>query len=184
MLRRLPGLAAVSVIVAVAVAVAIVWCVPAEAQHPDDLFVGQNAPELKTSEWINSEPMTLEELRGKVVLLDFWAWDCPECAKTLPSLKELHAKYADEGLVVIGVHTPRAEYEKDVAKVIETVEAKEIEYPVTIDHEYLTWLDYLNNAWPTHFVVDQEGVIQLSHTGIGRFEETEQVIRRLLGTSD
>lgn len=175
MLRRVRG-ATFAVLV-------LLWVVPAAAQHPDDLFVGQKAPELKTSEWINSEPMTLEGLRGKVVLIDFWAWDCPECAKTLPNLKELHASYADQGLVIIGVHTPRAEYEKDVGKVRETVEAKAIEYPVTIDHEYLTWLDYLNNAWPTHFVVDQEGVIQLSHTGIGRFEETEQVIRNLLGVT-
>lgn len=151
------------------------------AQHPEDAFVGQMAPELKTSEWLNSEPLTLEGLRGKVVLLDFWAWDCPECAKTLPGLKELHAEYADQGLVIIGVHTPRGEFEKNVEDVRRTVGEKQIAYPVTIDHEYLTWLDYLNNVWPTHFVLDQEGVIQLSHSGIGRFEETEQVIRELLG---
>lgn len=159
----------------------LLWSSPAAAQHPDDVFVGQVAPELKVSDWINSDPLTLEGLRGKVVLIDFWAWDCPECAKTLPSVKELNARYRDRGLVVIGVHTPRAEYEKDMGKLMETIEAKDIEYPVAIDHEYLTWLDYLNNAWPTHFVVDQEGVIQLSHTGIGRYEETEEVIRRLLG---
>jgi thiol-disulfide isomerase/thioredoxin len=153
---------------------------PAGAQHPDDAFVGQPAPALKTGEWLNSEPLTLEELRGQVVLIDFWAWDCPECAQAMPYVMEWHDKYADQGLVVIGVHTPRAEYEKDAAKVRETVEARGVEYPVTLDHEYLTWLDYLGNAWPTHFVVDQEGVIQLSHTGTGRYAETEEVIQRLL----
>ena len=153
---------------------------PLTAQHLDDAFVGQKAPELKTSEWINSEPLTLEGLKGKVVLIDFWAFDCPECAKTMPHLKEMHAKYADKGLVIIGVHTPRAPYERDVSKVRETVKARGVEYPVTIDHDYLTWTDYLCAAWPTHYVVDQEGVIQLSHMGIGRYEGTEEVIQRLL----
>ena len=82
--------------------------------------------------------------------------------------------------MIVGVHTPRAEYEKKVEDVRRTMTEKGIEYAVTIDHEYLTWLDYLANAWPTHYVVDQEGVIQLSHTGIGRYEETEEVIQRLL----
>lgn len=162
------------------VALMLLFTVTAGAQHPEDAFVGQMSPALKTSEWINSEPMTLEELRGKVVLIDFWAWSCPECAKTLPHLKDLHVKYADQGLVIIGVHTPRGEFEKNVDDVRRAVAEKGIEYPVTIDHEYLTWLDYLANAWPTHYVVDQEGVIQLSHTGIGRYEETEAVIQRLL----
>ena len=165
-------------------ALVLVAAVPGIAQHADDTFVGQPAPELKVSEWINSEALTLEGLRGKVVLLDFWAWDCPECSKTLPHLKDLHAKYSDQGLVIIGVHTPRALYEKDVGKVRETAAAKGIEYPIAIDHEYLTWTDYLGAAWPTHFVVDQSGIIQLSHTGTGRYEETEEVIQRLLKASD
>jgi thiol-disulfide isomerase/thioredoxin len=158
----------------------LVVAVRGASQHPEDAFVGQIAPELKTGEWINSEPLTLEGLRGKVVLLDFWAWDCPECAKTLPGLKDLHARYADQGLVIIGVHTPRGEFEKNVDDVRRTVTEKDIRYPVTTDHEYLTWLDYLNNVWPTHFVLDQDGVIQLSHAGIGRDEDTERVIQELL----
>jgi len=162
------------------VAALLVLAVPGLAQHPEDAFVGQMAPELKTSEWINSAPLSLDELRGKVVLLDFWAWDCPECAKTLPGLRDLYARYSDQGLVIIGVHTPRGEFEKNVDDVRRTVQEKDIRYPVTIDHDYLTWLDYLNNVWPTHFVLDQDGVIQLSHSGIGRFEDTEEVIQRLL----
>ena len=176
MLQRLIGLTLAALLLA--------FTIPARAQHADDIFVGQMAPELKTGEWINSDPMTLADLRGKVVLIDFWAWDCPECAKTLPHLKALHDRYADQGLVIIGVHTPRAEYEKRVEDVRATVTAKGIEYPVTLDHEYLAWRDYLCNAWPTHYVVDQEGVIQLSHTGIGREEDTESVIQRLLQISE
>ena len=159
----------------------LLLAIPARSQHPEEALVGQPAPELKTSEWINSEPLTLEELQGKVVLLAFWDWECPECAKTLPVLKDLHARYADDGLVIIGVHTPRGEFEKNVDDVRRTVTEKEILYPVTIDHEYLTWLDYVNNVWPSHFVLDQDGVIQLSHSGIGRYEDTEQIIQELLG---
>ena len=172
MFRKLTGYSVLVLLMAMAT--------PARAQHPDDAFVGQVAPELKIGEWINSEPLTLEALRGKVVLIEFWAWDCPECAQALPHMIDLHEKYAHQGLVIIGVHTPRAEYEKRIEDVRSTVLSKGIKYPVAIDHEYLTWLDYLCNAWPTHYVIDQEGVIQLSHTGTGRYEETEQVVRRLL----
>ncbi len=157
---------------------------PLTAQQPDDAFVGQMAPPLKVGQWFNSEPLTIEELRGKVVLLDFWAWDCPECAQAMPYVIDWHEKYADDGLVVIGVHTPRIEYEKDLARLRETMAERGVEYPVATDHEYLTWLDYLNAAWPTHFVVDQEGVIQMNHTGTGRYEETESLIQRLLGVGD
>jgi thiol-disulfide isomerase/thioredoxin len=172
MLRKWTGLILITILFAIPVS--------SGAQHPEDAFVGQIAPELKVSEWINSEPLTLEDLKGKVVLIDFWAWDCPECAQALPHLIDLNEKYADQGLVIIGVHTPRAPYEKRVEDVRSTVLRKGIQYPVAIDHEYLTWLDYLCNVWPTHYVVDQEGVIQLSHSGTGRYEETEAVVERLL----
>ncbi|HEX4998848.1 MAG TPA: redoxin domain-containing protein [Terriglobia bacterium] len=152
------------------------------AQHPEDAFKGQYAPELKVqSTWLNSPPLTLDSLRGKVVLIDFWAWDCPNCAEALPHVKELHDKYAKDGLVVLGVHTPRIDYEKDLAKLKATIAAKGIQYPVVVDNDYEIWTDYLCNVWPSHFVVDQEGMIQLSHNGTGRYEDTESVVRRLLG---
>lgn len=151
------------------------------AQHPDDAFVGQKAPELKNGqEWINSGPLQLADLKGKVVLIDFWAFDCPNCAEAMPHIKQLHSKYGKDGLVVIGVHTPRIDYEKDVAKVREAVKHKGIEYPVVIDNKFLIWSDYLCAAWPSHFVVDQDGVIQLSRTGTGRYEDMEKVVQRLL----
>src|ERR1043166_6985862 len=87
------------------------------AQHPDDVFVGQKAPELKGGDtWINSSPLKLEQLRGKVVLIDFWAFDCPFCAQAMPHVKELYDKYAKDGLVIIGVHTPRIDYEKEIGR--------------------------------------------------------------------
>jgi thiol-disulfide isomerase/thioredoxin len=151
------------------------------AQHPDDVFVGQKAPELKGGDaWINSPPLKLEQLRGKVVLIDFWAWDCPFCAQAMPHIKELYDKYAKDGLVIIGVHVPRIDYEKDIPKIKEAVAKKDIKYPVVVDNKYQIWSDYLCNTWPSHFVVDQDGVIQLSHSGTERYEDTEKVIQRLL----
>lgn len=153
----------------------------AYGQHPDDTFAGYDAPALKGDNiWINSKALKLEDLRGKVVLLDFWAYDCPECAKAMPYVKEWHKKYAKDGLVIIGVHTPRIDYEKDVEKVKEAVARKGIEYPVVIDNKYLIWTDYACAAWPSHYVIDQTGKIKLSHTGIGRYEETEKMIQQLL----
>ena len=151
------------------------------AQHPDDVFVGQKAPELKAGDaWLNSPPLKLEQLRGKVVLIDFWAWDCPFCAQAMPHIKELYDKYAKDGLVIIGVHVPRIDYEKDIPKIKEAVAKKGIKYPVVVDNKYQIWSDYLCNTWPSHFVVDQDGVIQLSHSGTERYEDTEKVIQRLL----
>jgi thiol-disulfide isomerase/thioredoxin len=151
------------------------------AQHPEDAFVGQKAPELKAADlWINSTPLKLEQLRGKVVLIDFWAFDCPFCAMAMPHIKELYDKYAKDGLVVIGVHVPRIEYEKEIPKIKDAVAKKGIKYPVVVDNEYLIWTDYLCNTWPSHFVVDQDGIIQLSHSGTERYEDTERVIQQLL----
>jgi thiol-disulfide isomerase/thioredoxin len=168
MLRRL--------ILAVLLSAGVAW-----AQHPDDVFVGQKAPELKEGDaWLNSPPLKLEQLRGKVVLIDFWAWDCPFCAQAMPHIKELYDKYAKDGLVIIGVHVPRIDYEKDIPKIKEAVAAKGIKYPVVVDNKYQIWSDYLCNTWPSHFVVDQNGVIQLSHSGTERYEDTEKVIQKLL----
>jgi thiol-disulfide isomerase/thioredoxin len=155
------------------------------AQHPDDVFVGQKAPELKTGDaWINSPPLTLQQLRGKVVLIDFWAFDCPFCAQAMPHIKEMHEKYAKDGLVVIGVHVPRIDYEKEIPKIKDAVSKKGIKYPVVVDNSYKIWSDYLCNTWPSHFIVDQEGVIQLCHSGTERYEDTEKVIQKLFAKNN
>src|SRR5262249_23947676 len=95
-------------------------------------------------------------------------------------VKEMYDKYGKDGLVVIGVHVPRIDYEKEIPKIKEAVTKKGIKYPVVIDNTYQIWSDYLCNTWPSHFVVDQNGVIQLSHSGTGRYEDTEKVIQKLL----
>lgn len=151
------------------------------AQREDDAFIGQKAPEIKADHvWINTAPLKLESLRGKVVLLDFWAFDCPNCAEAMPHVMELQKKYAKDGLVIIGVHTPRIDYEKDLVKIREAVKKKEIEYPVVVDSKYDIWSDYACDAWPEVFVLDQEGTIRLSHTGVGRYDEIEKMIQKLL----
>ena len=161
--------------------VAVVFTSVAIAQHEDDVFAGQKAPELKKLPgWLNSSPLTLASLRGKVVLLQFWAFDCPYCAEATPHVIEWNQKYSKDGLVVIGVHTPRVDYEKDEAKLREAIQKKGIKYPVVVDNKYDIWADYLCNVWPSHFVIDQSGVIQLSHSGVGRYDETEKMIQKLL----
>ena len=150
-------------------------------QQADDAFVGQKAPEIKiSSTWINSAPLKLDQLRGKVVLIEFWAWDCPFCAEAMPHIKALYEKYSKNGLVIVGVHTPRIDYEKDITKVKQAVAAKGIKYPVVIDNEYKLWTDYLCAAWPTVYVLDKNGVIQFSHAGTGRYDEMEQMVQQLL----
>jgi thiol-disulfide isomerase/thioredoxin len=152
------------------------------AQHAEDVFAGQNAPALKESpEWINSPPLKLDALKGKPILLTFWAFDCPYCAEALPYVSQWHEKYSADGLVVIGVHTPRNDKERDVKLLREAVVQKGIKYAVVADNKYEIWGDYLGNVWPSHFVIDQKGVIQLSHSGTGRYEDTEKMIRKLLG---
>src|SRR6516164_2792037 len=97
------------------------------AQREDDAFVGQKAPEFKGDHiWINSQPLKLESLRGKVVLIDFWAFDCPNCAEAMPHVKEMYDKYGKDGLVVIGVHVPRIDYEKEIPKIKDAVAKKGI----------------------------------------------------------
>ena len=166
----------------VLVAAVLLTSAVAAVQHEEDAFVGQKAPELKESPvWINTAPLKLSSLRGKVLLIEFWAFDCPFCAEATPHVIEWNEKYAKDGLVVIGVHTPRVDYEKEVPKIREAVTKKGIKYPVVVDSKYDIWSDYLCNVWPSHFVVDQQGVIQLSHSGVGRYEDTEKIIQKLLG---
>lgn len=139
------------------------------------------APELVgVMNWINTELLVLEELRGKVVLIDFWTYSCINCVRTLPYLNDWHAKYADDGLVIIGVHTPEFEFEKELGNVQEAVERFNIEYAVVQDNEFKTWRAFNNRYWPAKYVVDAEGNIRYTHFGEGKYDESELVIRQLL----
>ncbi len=142
------------------------------------------APELQgISNWINSPPLTLEQLKGKVVLIDFWTYSCINCLRTLPYLEKWDKAYRDKGLVIIGVHTPEFAFEKDVKNVSKAAQQLGVSYPIALDNEYGTWNAYNNRYWPAHYLIDQDGNIRMVHFGEGAYMETENAIRSLLGLS-
>lgn len=132
------------------------------------------------SGWINSEPLRMADLRGKVVLIDFWTYTCINCIRTFPHLKEWHAKYADKGLVVVGVHSPEFLFETERSNVEQAVADFGIEYPVAQDNQLNTWKVFGNRSWPGKFLVDKNGVIRFRHFGEGQYARTERQIRELL----
>jgi cytochrome c biogenesis protein CcdA/thiol-disulfide isomerase/thioredoxin len=140
------------------------------------------APELQTGgEWFGGTPVTMEELRGKVVLIDFWTYSCINCIRTLPYLREWHEKYADEGLVIIGVHAPEFAFEREADNVAQAIDDFGLEYLVMQDNDFATWQAYENRYWPAKYLVDQEGRVRYQHFGEGKYVETENAIRELLG---
>ena len=130
--------------------------------------------------WINSEPLAIDELRGKVVLVDFWTYTCINCIRTFPYLKLWHARYADDGLVILGVHTPEFEFEKDYDNVVQATKDNGIIWPVAQDNDYTTWRNYSNQYWPAKYLIDRDGVIRYTHFGEGGYAETERQIREFL----
>ena len=142
---------------------------------------GPIAPELVgTQEWVNSDPLTIEGLRGKVVLVDFWTYTCVNCIRTLPYLKVWHSKYADDGLVILGVHTPEFRFEHDIDNVRQAVADYSLTYPIVQDNNFDTWDAFNNRYWPAKYLIDQNGVIRYQHYGEGAYAETEAMIRELL----
>lgn len=142
--------------------------------------VGAPAPEFSGQHWINSEPLRLVDLRGKVVLVEFWTFGCFNCRNVEPHVKEWHQKYGDKGLVVIGVHTPESEFEHYLKNVQHYVQEQKISYPVVTDNEFTTWTSYGNRAWPSVYLIDKQGVIRYAHVGEGRYGQTEGQIQTLL----
>ena len=139
------------------------------------------APEVKGIEsWINSEPFTLGSQRGKVVLVDFWTYTCINCIRTFPYLKDWHEKYADQGLVIVGVHTPEFEFEKKRENVIDAAMKHGLNYPIAQDNDFETWNAYSNQYWPAKYLIDKDGYIRYTHFGEGAYVETEEKIRELL----
>ena len=132
------------------------------------------------SAWINSRPLSLPELRGKVVLVDFWTYSCINCLRTLPYLKAWDARYRSKGLVILGVHTPEFAFEHDLGNVRAAVKRLGVSYPVALDNSYGTWKAYSNNYWPADYLVDQAGRVRDVHFGEGDYAQTERNIRLLL----
>lgn len=130
--------------------------------------------------WINGDPVTPESLRGKVVLIDFWTWDCINCQRSLPHVNDWARRYADQGLVVVGVHTPEYDYEHDVGTLRNKVAGLGIGYPVAVDNDHKVWNAWGNQFWPAHYFVDRKGQVRHVHFGEGDYGGQEQVIQALL----
>ncbi len=153
-------------------------------------FAGQSkdfgtykAKEIRKSDiWINGGPLTLKALKGKVVVIDFWAFDCEPCIETMPHVEALYDKYSQDGLVVIGVHTPRLDYEHDVSRLRQAVTRMGIKFPVVVDDKEKIFRDYLCDLWPSQFVIDRQGIVRYSHGGVGRYDDMEEMVKNLLST--
>src|ERR671914_2018610 len=131
--------------------------------------------------WLNSEPLGSAELRGHVVLVNFWTWTCINWLRQEPYVRAWSRAYGDEGLVVIGVHTPEFSFEHEVELVRQATKERAIDYPVAVDNDYEVWSAFANHYWPALYFVDAEGIIRDQHFGEGRYEKSERVIQRLLG---
>jgi thiol-disulfide isomerase/thioredoxin len=139
------------------------------------------APELTNDIWLNADaPLRLADLRGKVVILEMWTFGCVNCQNVMPSLKEWHAKYKDQGLVIIGNHFPEFSFEADLDNLKEAIARFDIQYPVAQDNEGATWRAYKNHYWPALYLIDKQGHIRYVHIGEGRYEQTEENIKALL----
>ena len=132
------------------------------------------------TQWLNSPPLTPAGLRGKVVLVDFWTYTCVNWLRTLPYVRAWDAKYRDQGLVVIGVHTPEFPFEADIDNVRWALKDMDVSYPTAVDSNYSIWRAFSNNYWPAAYVADSTGSIRFHHFGEGAYDETEKVIQRLL----
>ena len=133
------------------------------------------------TEWLNSEPLTSDQLRGRVVLVDFWTFTCINWLRTEPYVRAWSRAYRNDGLVVIGVHSPEFSFEHEIERVQGAIKERRIDYPVAVDNDYAIWGAFDNHYWPALYFVDSDGVIRDHHFGEGRYEGSERVIQRLLG---
>ena len=133
--------------------------------------------------WFNSAPLKIADLRGKVVLVNFWTYGCVNCVNTLPHVTGLYAKYRDRGLVVIGIHTPEFPFERSASNVQAALKRHGITYPVAQDNDSQTWNAYSNRYWPAQYIIDQNGKIVFQHAGEGQYEQIDRTVARLLNTN-
>src|SRR5579871_5805967 len=130
--------------------------------------------------WINSKPLTAKQLKGKVVLVDFWTYSCINCLRALPYIRAWADKYKDDGLVVIGVHSPEFDFEGQTANVQKAVQKFGITYPVALDSNHAIWDAFHNEYWPAHYFIDAAGKVRFEHFGEGNYEQSERWIQQLL----
>lgn len=142
--------------------------------------VGVVAPEITSELWLNSRPLRPVDLKGKVVMVEFWTFGCYNCRNVEPYVKDWHKKYAGHGLVVIGVHSPEFKYEHDVGKVKRYIEDHGITYAVPIDNDFVAWNRFGNRYWPAMYLIDKRGIIRYARFGEGGYAQTERQIQDLL----
>ena len=168
-------------VAAVAASVAVLTFAAPPAGGDIAASAAQQAPEFQNiDKWLNSEPLKLQELRGKVVLVDFWTYTCINCLNHLPYVKEWNEKYKDKGLVVVGVHTPEFAYEKSTKNVQDAIQRLQIKHAVAQDNHYATWKAFKNQYWPAVYLIDKQGRVVYSHFGEGSYGTTEKKIQALL----
>lgn len=142
--------------------------------------VGSPAPDIASDVWLNGPPATIAELRGQVVLIEFWTFGCYNCRNVEPYVKAWHQRYADRGLVVIGVHSPEFKYERDIGRVKRYLDERRIAYPVLIDNDFAIWNRFGNRYWPAFYLIDKRGVIRHARFGEGGYAQIESWIEALL----
>lgn len=142
--------------------------------------VGMKAPEITNKTWLNSAPLHLEDLTGKVVMVEFWTFACYNCRNVEPYVTEWYRKYHERGFEVIGVHSPEFSYEQDVRQVEEYLAQHDIRFPVPIDNDFSTWNRYGNRYWPAMYMIDKRGIIRAVRIGEGGYQEMEGLIQTLL----
>ena len=182
-------------IVVIIVIVGVIWYLESQRISPLDIntqadIAFEDSSDKKTplakeivspAGFINSDPITIEQYIGeKVILVDFWTYSCINCQRTLPYLTAWWDKYKDDGLLMIGVHTPEFEFEKEYDNVFAATEKFGVDYPVVLDNDYGTWRAYSNRYWPRKYIIDIDGHIAYDHIGEGAYQETEEVIQELL----
>jgi thiol-disulfide isomerase/thioredoxin len=142
--------------------------------------VGMKAPDITNPTWLNSEPLRLADLKGKVVMVEFWTLGCYNCRNVEPYVKQWHQKYSAQGFVIIGVHSPEFSHEREVENVRRYIKEHDIRFAVPIDNDFSTWNKYGNRYWPAMYLIDKQGVIRHVRIGEGGHQETEQLIQTLL----
>ena len=138
------------------------------------------APPIASDTWLNSQPLSWGSLRGRVVLVEFWTFDCINCRHVIPALSGMYDSYKDQGFTLIGVHSPEFQYEHNLASVKDAVREMGIQYPVAIDNDFANWNRYHNLYWPALYLIDKRGVIRFTHIGEGGYDETRNWIEKLV----
>ena len=143
-------------------------------------FVQQAAPDFNGVKWLNSSPLSLQKMKGKVVMVEFWTYGCYNCVNVEPYVKQWHGRYKDKGFEVVAVHSPEFSHERELDNVRAYVQRKKIKYPVVIDNDFAIWRRYSNRYWPAMYLIDKHGQLRYRTIGEGRYQQTEKMIQTLL----